>query len=87
MGVRRGLEVHIDTLVIDDASRADGLRAGEAFRQELVRLFEGARSSPFPMHQAAIDRLEADMVASPSGTRGAALGTAIARAVYQRLVR
>ena len=83
--MRRDIEVDIDTLVVEGLSQADGVRAGDAFSRELVRLFEGASASPVLRNGRAIDRLDAGAATSRIGQPGA-LGTAVARAVHRGLV-
>lgn len=81
----RDVELHIDALIVDGVSQADGVRTGDAFSRELVRLLEGASASPVLLQSQAIDRLDAGTVTSRA-EHPAALGTAVARAVHRGLV-
>jgi hypothetical protein len=82
----RDLELHIDALVLDGLSRVEGVRAGDAFARELVRLLERSSASPLLARSQTIDRLDAAAPLWSSPARSSDLGAAVARAVHRRLV-
>jgi hypothetical protein len=82
----RDVDLHVDALIVDGLSYADGVRVGDAFARELVRLLEVPGASQIPMQSQAIDRLDAGAI--PNRTQHpTTLGTAVARAVHRGLVR
>ena len=80
----RAIELHIDELVIDGVSQADGIRTGDAFSRELMRLIERS-PSPLFAHEQAVDRLDAGTFAAARSAQPSAIGVAAARAIHRRL--
>jgi hypothetical protein len=81
----RDLELHINVLVVDGVAGVDGVRMGDAFTRELVRLLEGGSASAGLSGGETIDRMDAGAVTSRARD-SAALGASVARAVHRELV-
>ena len=78
----REIELQIDELIIDAASHADGMRAGEALRRELVRLLERSPAPSMFTHEQAIERLDAGVTFAGSAS-SSAVGAAVAQAIHR----
>ena len=79
----REIELQIDELVIDGVSQADGIRTGDAFSRELMRLIERSPSDLFA-HEQTVDRLDAGTFATPRSAQPSAVGVGAARAIHRR---
>ena len=79
----REIELQIDELVIDAASHADGVHAGEAFRRELVRLLERSPAPSVFNREQAIESLDAVVSTSAASASSSAIGVAVAQAIHR----
>jgi hypothetical protein len=79
----REIELRIDELVIDGVSQTDGIRTGDAFSRELMRLIELSPSTLFA-HEQDVDRLDAGTFATPRPAQPSAIGVAAAQAIHRR---
>ncbi len=78
------VELTVDELVLHGFPASERYAIGDAFQQELVRLFAGAGPRAF-RQDANRPRLDAGRVALPAQPRAATVGTRVARAVYDSL--
>ena len=79
----REIELQIDELVIDAASDADGIRAGDALRRELVRLLESSPAPSMFTREQAIERLDAGVSTTAASASSSAIGVAVAQAIHR----
>jgi hypothetical protein len=79
----REIELQIDELVIEGASHGDGIRAGDAFSRELVRLLERSPTPSMFAREQAIARLDAGVCTSAASTSSSVIGVAVAQAIHR----
>jgi len=79
-------ELHVETLLVDGVSHADGVGVGQAFQEELVRLLQRSNASVVLNDGRVIASLHDASVPVSATSRSVDLGTSVARAVYERLV-
>ena len=79
----REIELQIDELVIDAASHADGIRAGDALSRELVRLLERSPAPSMFARDEAIESLDAGVSAAAASASSSAIGVAVAQAIHR----
>lgn len=79
---RRGIEFHIDKLILHGFSSGDRHRIGEAVEQELARLMSGPGASFAQGSKGRIDVIKGGDITLSPGTRPESVGTQIAQAVY-----
>jgi hypothetical protein len=83
----RAIEVRIGELVLEGVSPADHLRIGTALEGELTRLLR-ERGLPAALHAGVhLEAVDAGPISPPPTATPAALGGAVAAAVYSALGR
>jgi hypothetical protein len=84
--MKRDLEVHVETLVVEGVNQVEAVSVGQAFQHELARLLERSNESPLLNDSQATARLKDASVRFSPASSSVDLGTSVARAVHGRLV-
>jgi hypothetical protein len=83
----RAIHVHVERLVLDGFSRGESAAIASAVRAELGRLLTAQGLPPGLARGAALSSVDGGSLRMGAGTRPAAAGKGIARAVYGGLRR
>jgi hypothetical protein len=86
MGMTQDLELHVETLVVDGVSQADAVGMGQAFQRALELLLQRSNASLVLNDGRAIAPVLDASVSLSATSRSGDLGTAVARAVHEKLV-
>jgi hypothetical protein len=84
-GLRGHVELHIETLVLEDVRSGDRHEVGAAIEQELGVLLTRDAVLSSVRQSATHARLDAGLITASATSRPADLGAAIARSVYRSL--
>jgi len=81
------VEVTVDELVLHGFQPSERYAIGDAFQQELERLFAGAGLGPAFRRDAELPRLDAGRVSLSPRAQPASVGTQVARAVHGAMTK